>query len=68
MSTYTNNIAEVAKVLEGHSGAWNAISPESAARMRAQNRFPTGVDIANYTAGIMRADFFNDTATTEIYT
>ncbi|MDG1812943.1 MAG: isocitrate lyase, partial [Porticoccaceae bacterium] len=33
-----------------------AINAESAARMRAQNRFQTGIDIARYTAGIMRAD------------
>ncbi|MFN3510588.1 MAG: isocitrate lyase, partial [Tsuneonella troitsensis] len=29
---------------------------ESAARMRLQNRFPTGLDIARYTAKIMRED------------
>ena len=68
MSTYTNNIAEVAKVLEGHSGAWNAISPESAARMRAQNRFQTGLDIAKYTAGIMRADMDEYDGDTSAYT
>ena len=51
MSEYSNNIAQVAKVLEGHGGAWDAINPESAARMRAQNRFQTGLEIAKYTAG-----------------
>ena len=43
--------------------AWDAINPESAARMRAQNKFKTGLDIARYTADIMRADmavFDND--------
>lgn len=35
---------------------WNDISPESAARMRLQNRFKTGLDIARYTAAIMRKD------------
>ncbi len=35
---------------------WDAINPESAARMRAQNKFKTGLDIAQYTADIMRAD------------
>jgi isocitrate lyase len=33
---------------------WNAINPESAARMVTQNRFKTGLDIAKYTAAIMR--------------
>ncbi|MGB5330510.1 MAG: isocitrate lyase, partial [Gammaproteobacteria bacterium] len=36
--------------------SWNAINPESVARMRAQNRFKTGIDIAKYTAKIMRSD------------
>jgi isocitrate lyase len=53
MSTYSKNIADVATILEGKSGAWDAINPESAARMRAQNRFKTGLDVAKYTAAIM---------------
>ncbi|WP_226663458.1 isocitrate lyase [Alteriqipengyuania lutimaris] len=36
--------------------AWAAIDAESAARMRLQNRFRTGLDIAKYTAKIMRED------------
>ncbi|APT59035.1 isocitrate lyase [Roseomonas gilardii] len=44
------------KLVESRQGTWDAISPESAARMRLQNRFRTGLDIARYTAGIMRAD------------
>ena len=35
---------------------WNNISPENVARMRLQNRFRTGLDIAKYTAGVMRSD------------
>jgi len=30
--------------------------PESVARMRLQNRFQTGLDVARYTAAIMRKD------------
>ena len=56
MSTYSNNIAAVNQLKENMSGGWSAINAESAARMRAQNRFQTGLDIARYTAGIMRAD------------
>jgi isocitrate lyase len=33
---------------------WSAIHPEDAARMQMQNRFRTGLDIAKYTAAIMR--------------
>ncbi|RZM28053.1 MAG: isocitrate lyase, partial [Sphingomonas sp.] len=35
---------------------WAAIDGESVARMRLQNRFRTGLDIARHTASIMRAD------------
>lgn len=35
---------------------WSAINPEYVARMQLQNRFKTGLDIARYTAKIMRAD------------
>ena len=68
MSTYANNIAAVAKLKESQSGAWSAINPESAARMRAQNRFQTGLDIARYTAGIMRSDMDQYDADPSAYT
>ena len=68
MSTYANNIAAVAKLKQSQSGAWNAINPESAARMRAQNRFQTGLDIARYTAGIMRSDMDQYDADPSAYT
>src|ERR1700742_142881 len=35
---------------------WDGISVEAVARMRLQNRFKTGLDIARYTAALMRAD------------
>ncbi|MDR0243764.1 MAG: isocitrate lyase [Burkholderia sp.] len=56
MSQYQDDIKAVAGLKENHGTAWNAISPEYAARMRAQNKFKTGLDIAKYTAKIMRAD------------
>jgi isocitrate lyase len=56
MSNYTNDIAAVAALCDTNGDAWNAINPESVARMRAQNKFKTGLDIAKYTADIMRAD------------
>ncbi|KUZ70398.1 isocitrate lyase [Burkholderia ubonensis] len=56
MSQYQDDIKAVAGLKENHGSAWNAINPEYAARMRAQNKFKTGLDIARYTAKIMRAD------------
>lgn len=56
MSDYQNTIATAAGVCDAAGSGWSAINPEYAARMRMQNRFKTGLDIAKYTAGIMRAD------------
>ena len=63
MSQYQDDIQAVANLKAAQGSAWDAINPESAARMKAQNRFQTGLDIAKYTASIMRADmavFDND--------
>ena len=35
---------------------WSSINPEYVTRMRKQNRFKTGLDIAKYTTAIMRKD------------
>lgn len=56
MSTYTSDIEELSKLCKAQGDAWKAIDPENAARMKAQNRFKTGLDIAKYTAAIMRKD------------
>lgn len=55
MKAYQQEI-EAISVIKGKNSTWGAINPEYAARMRLQNRFRTGVDIARYTADIMRAD------------
>ena len=54
--TYQTHIAQLTNLIADQSGTWDAISPESVARMRLQNRFTTGLDIARYTAAIMRKD------------
>ena len=54
--TYQNTIAQMQKLISSNGPSWGAIDAESAARMATQNRFPTGLDIAKYTAKIMRAD------------
>ncbi|PHS76389.1 MAG: isocitrate lyase [Porticoccus sp.] len=67
MSNYTKEIDAVAKVRNANS-TWSAINPESAARMRIQNRFRTGLDIARYTAKIMRDDMAAYDADSSQYT
>ena len=46
----------ISDLIAKHGGTWDGIKPEAVARMRAQNRFRTGLDIARYTAKIMRDD------------
>ncbi len=53
--SYQDYISQSQQLID-KNGAWNGIEAESVARMRLQNRFLTGLDIARYTAGIMRRD------------
>ena len=53
--SYQSHIAETDALIAGQAN-WNGVEAESVARMRLQNRFLTGLDIARYTAKIMRAD------------
>lgn len=68
MSQYQNDIQAITSLKQQQGDGWHAINPESAARMRAQNRFQTGLDIARYTAGIMRRDMANYDADPSKYT
>jgi isocitrate lyase len=68
MSQYQDDIQAITSLKAKEGSAWNAINPESAARMRAQNRFKTGLDIARYTAKIMRDDMANYDADSSKYT
>ncbi len=54
--TYQQAISEAGQQIGRFSTTWSGIEPESVARMQLQNRFRTGLDIARYTAGIMRRD------------
>ena len=56
MSQYSDDIQAAAGLIASQGSAWDAIDPESVARMKAQNRFQSGLDIARYTAKIMRKD------------
>ena len=55
-SAYHEHAAQIAALVDSKQGTWTGISPEAVARMRLQNRFRTGLDVAKYTAAIMRAD------------
>lgn len=68
MSQYQTDIQAIATLKAKEGSAWNAINPESAARMRIQNRFKTGLDIARYTAQIMRKDMAAYDADSSQYT
>lgn len=55
-SSALQTVKELKELKEKYGTTWNSVSPENAARMVAQNRFKTGLDIARYTAAIMRKD------------
>jgi isocitrate lyase len=54
--TYQDHTNQITQLIGRQNGTWDGIDAESVARMRLQNRFNTGLDIAKYTAGIMRRD------------
>ena len=54
--SYQDHITQTDKLIKSKGGTWDGINAESVARMRLQNRFRSGLDIARYTAAIMRKD------------
>ena len=46
----------IKKSIDKFGDKWKSINPESVRRLRMQNRFKTGLEIAKYTAKIMRRD------------
>jgi isocitrate lyase len=68
MTTYKSALEHVRAVKAKLGGTWGAIHPEDAARMIVQNRFRTGLDIAAYTASIMRKDMAEYDADSSKYT
>jgi isocitrate lyase len=67
MSTYNTEFDSLVSTIKAQK-TWAAINPESAARMRLQNQFKTGLDVAQYTADIMRADMERYDADSSQYT
>lgn len=53
--SYQSFVEEAEKLIATNE-KWTGITAEAVARMRLQNRFQTGLDIAKYTAAIMRKD------------
>jgi isocitrate lyase len=56
MTNYNAELQRLSDLKSNAGTTWDGINPESAARMRLQNRFRSGLDIARYTAAIMRRD------------
>jgi len=54
--TYQDHINHTQSLISAQNGTWDEINAESVARMKLQNRFQNGLDIAKYTAAIMRED------------
>ena len=68
MTKYMNLVAANQKMLSAQSNSWSAINAEYVTRMQLQNRFKTGLDIARYTADIMRKDMADYDADSSKYT
>lgn len=66
--TYTHDLDAIGDTIAAEGSSWQSIQPEAVARMRAQNRFQTGLDIARYTAKILREDMAAYDADPECYT
>ena len=63
-----DEIARIKNIDGFQSDAWKSIDPKFVARMSLQNRFKTGLDIARYTADIMRKDMDAYDKDASIYT
>ena len=68
MSAYRQEIESASQLIEANRATWSSINAEHVARMRLQNRFRTGLDIARYTADIVRADMAAYDADSSRYT
>ena len=56
MSSLKQDIEEIRQLQSCDNRNWKGINPIFGARMRAQNRFKSGLEIAKYCAKIMRKD------------
>ena len=65
---YQDDIQNIQDLISSYSGTWDGIDAEAVTRMRTQNRFHTGLDIARYTAKVMREDMAAYDADSSKYT
>ena len=56
MTSLKQDIEEIRRLQSSDNRNWKGINPIYGARMRAQNRFKSGLEIAKYCAKIMRKD------------
>ena len=68
MAIYKDMIDKLLKLKKEGNGAHVNVNPEHAARMRLQNQFQSGIEIAKYTASIMRKDMDEYDSNPESYT
>ena len=68
MSKLDDQVSKVKAISEMSTSSWASINPNYVARMRLQNRFKTGIDIAKYTASIMRKDMDDYDKDPSLYT
>jgi isocitrate lyase len=54
--SYRDYVTQASRSIDNKGGAWDGVTADAVARMRLQNRFKTGLDIAKYTAAILRRD------------
>jgi len=66
--SYRDYVSQAAKVIASKGVGWEGIEADAVARMRVQNRFQTGLEIAKYTAAIMRRDMAAYDADSSLYT
>ena len=67
-TNYGSALEAIRNLKVKYGNTWNGINSENAARMITQNHLKTGLDIAKYTAGIMREDMAAYDADSSNYT
>ena len=66
--SFKEYVNQASRLVESKGSPWAGINADSVARMRLQNRFKTGLDIAKYTAAIIRKDMAAYDADSSKYT
>ena len=67
-TNFSSEVNKVNNIPKFDEPNWGSIKPEYVARMRLQNQFKSGIDIAKYTASLMRKDMDAYDADSSSYT